>query len=128
AAVDRLLPPAAPAGPPAPTTTPGAEPTGGTVTARAPSSVAPATDGTAPLLSFAVPRRGGLAAATGRGLRVRLRCSEACRTTLVLDLDAPLARRLHRARTVVRVHVDLAAGERGIRVLRAPRSLARRRV
>jgi hypothetical protein len=84
-----------------------------------------AVDRLAPALGLALARRARLGTAVRRGLRASASCSEPCRLSFALVLDARTARRLHLRRTVAGATRRLTApGTRAV-VLRLPRALLR---
>jgi subtilisin family serine protease len=104
-----------------------APPGGGPPAPAAPASTvaAGAVDRRAPALRLTFARRARLGTAVRRGLRASARCSEPCRLSFALLLDARTARRLTLSRTVARATRRLSAPGTRTVLLRLPRALAR---
>ena len=120
---------------PAPTPQPAPQPAAAPPTVVTPTAPSRSIDHAAPGVALTIDRV-RLRVLRTRGLRVALGVSEACRTSIELQVDAPTARRLHlRSRVLGRTTVSLsAAGRRAATVRLAPkaaravRSLSRLRV
>ena len=116
------VPPTPPAtAPPPPPQTPAVPP---------PTAAPPAPDRTAPVTVVSIPRQ-RLRRVLGRGLRVTLRCSEACTASAEVLLPARTARRVRlsrrgSARIARQPALRLAAGARRTVTLRLTRAARRR--
>src|SRR5205085_339749 len=113
-AADRLAPP-----PPAPPPPP---PPAAPVVVQ---SSTPAPDVAAPVLALSLGRHASIRTLLSRGLRLAVHCSEGCRLSYRVLLDAKTAKRLHRQRTAATRKHTLTKAATDSASLRLPKALRR---